>query len=145
MRRALAALPPMLALAGCSGVQTMLDPAGDQARDIDVVWRAMLVVCGVMYVLVLGFLAWALWRARSRGEPPRAPPLTGETSADPKLRRGLAGWTALIAAGTLPNDRGSLQAWIADPQGIKPGTRMPRVPLSSDELNAVVTYLETLK
>jgi cytochrome c oxidase subunit II len=49
-----------------------------------------------------------------------------------------------IAAGTLPNDRGSLQAWIADPQGIKPGTRMPRVPLSADELNAVVAYLETL-
>jgi cytochrome c oxidase subunit 2 len=52
---------------------------------------------------------------------------------------------AHIAAGTLLNTRGDLQAWIADPQGIKPGTAMPRVSLSSDELNALTTYLETLK
>jgi cytochrome c oxidase subunit 2 len=50
-----------------------------------------------------------------------------------------------IAAGTLPNTRGDLQAWIADPQGVKPGTSMPRVSLSSDELNALAIYLETLK
>jgi cytochrome c oxidase subunit 2 len=334
--RTVAIVLAALALCACSGFQTMLDPAGDQARDIDVVWKTMLVVCGVMYVLVLGFLAWALWRARGAGR--LAPdPITGETPADPQLRRSLTGWTALIAAGlvvlttvsflvdrslaeagpgplkikvtgnqwwwlieyegdlpsenvltanelhlpagrpavielrandvihsfwvpnlsgkedlipgrinyiavtprrigdfrgqcaefcglqhakmafdvrvdtqkdfeawmrrqttsaanptdaravtgkqvfnskacvmchriqgtdaggttgpdlthlksrrhiaagTLPNDRGSLQAWIADPQGIKPGTKMPRVPLSADELNAVVAYLETLK
>ena len=334
MTRAVAALPLALVVAGCSGVQTMLDPAGDQARDIDVIWRTMLVVCGVMYLLVLGFLAWALWRARAK--PGGGAPVTGETPAEPRLRRGLAGWTALItaglvvlvtvsflvdrslaevgekplrikvtanqwwwqveyrgatpaqnvttanelhlplgrpaivelaandvihsfwvpnisgktdlipgrinyialtprrigafrgqcaefcgwqhakmafdvvvdepaqfqawmtrqtaaaaapadpqaqlgqqlfqakacvmchriagteaggtmgpdlthlksrshiAAGTLPNDRGHLQSWIADPQAIKPGTRMPRVALSSDELNAIVAYLETL-
>ncbi|MDB5444743.1 MAG: hypothetical protein JWQ97_60, partial [Phenylobacterium sp.] len=50
-----------------------------------------------------------------------------------------------IAAGALPNGRGELEAWIADPQGIKPGTAMPRVGLTSDELTAVTTYLETLK
>ena len=38
------------------------DPAGEQAMAIKTVWDAMLVVCGVMYVLVLGFLAWAIWR-----------------------------------------------------------------------------------
>jgi cytochrome c oxidase subunit II len=94
-RLALAALA--LALAGCSGVQTMLDPAGEQARAIDVVWRTMLVVCGVMYVLVLGFLGWAIWRARRAASDAR--PVTGQTAAEPVLRRGLAGWAALIASG----------------------------------------------
>jgi cytochrome c oxidase subunit 2 len=50
-----------------------------------------------------------------------------------------------IAAGTLPLTRGSLAAWIADPQAIKPGANMPRVDLDADELNAVVSYLEGLK
>jgi cytochrome c oxidase subunit 2 len=50
-----------------------------------------------------------------------------------------------VAAGELPLTRGSLAAWIADPQGVKPGNRMPMVPLGSDELNAVSAYLEGLK
>ena len=49
-----------------------------------------------------------------------------------------------IAAAMLPNTRENLQQWIADPQSLKPGANMPRVPLSSDELNAVVAYLESL-
>jgi cytochrome c oxidase subunit 2 len=49
-----------------------------------------------------------------------------------------------IAAGTLPNDRAHLMAWIADAQAFKPGARMPRLALSGDELAAVVDYLNTL-
>jgi cytochrome c oxidase subunit 2 len=52
---------------------------------------------------------------------------------------------ATIAAGTLPNNVGSLHAWIADPQGVKPGNNMPYIGLNADELHAVVAYLETLK
>jgi cytochrome c oxidase subunit 2 len=96
MRRALALLA-LLALGACSGVQTMLDPAGQQARDIDLIWRLMLLVCGIMYLLVLGFLAWALWRARRRLPDEGVPPK--HTPADAKLERGLTGWTGLIAAG----------------------------------------------
>jgi cytochrome c oxidase subunit 2 len=50
-----------------------------------------------------------------------------------------------LAAGTLPLTRGSLAAWIADPQAVKPGSNMPRVDLNADQLNAVVAYLEGLK
>jgi cytochrome c oxidase subunit 2 len=50
-----------------------------------------------------------------------------------------------IAAGTLPNGTGPLHAWIADPQGVKPGTNMPYIGLNADELHNVVAYLETLK
>jgi cytochrome c oxidase subunit II len=50
-----------------------------------------------------------------------------------------------LAAGTLPNTRGYLAGWIADPQQIKPGNRMPPQGLSGGELQAVLDYLETLK
>ena len=52
---------------------------------------------------------------------------------------------ARIAAGARPNDAANLAAWIADPQGIKPGTRMPATPLSGTDLNALVAYLGHLK
>jgi cytochrome c oxidase subunit 2 len=50
-----------------------------------------------------------------------------------------------IAAGTLPNTHENLIGWIANPQAIKPGTRMPSVPLQPRELTALVAFLETLK
>jgi cytochrome c oxidase subunit 2 len=49
-----------------------------------------------------------------------------------------------IAAGLLPNTRGNLAAWVADSQALKPGSRMPSLALSGNDLNAVVTYLQTL-
>jgi cytochrome c oxidase subunit II len=49
-----------------------------------------------------------------------------------------------IAAGLLPNTPGNLAAWIANPQTLKPGTRMPAPQLSPKELQTVVAYLETL-
>jgi len=50
-----------------------------------------------------------------------------------------------IAAGTLPMSAGNLYGWVADPQSIKPGTKMPTMNLEPQELHAVVAYLETLK
>jgi cytochrome c oxidase subunit 2 len=45
----------------------------------------------------------------------------------------------------LPNTRGNLAGWIANPQAIKPGNRMPVVPLRPTELLAVVTFLQSLE
>ena len=100
LRTQAALVAATLTLCGCRGVQSVLDPAGKQAGDIDVIWRTMLVVCGVMYLLVLGFLAWALWRARERRrlEPG---PASGHTDAEPVLERSLSGWAALIVAGLI--------------------------------------------
>jgi cytochrome c oxidase subunit 2 len=50
-----------------------------------------------------------------------------------------------IAAGLFETTRGSLAAWIADPQTIKPGNNMPMVPLTPEELRAVSAYLASLK
>jgi cytochrome c oxidase subunit 2 len=50
-----------------------------------------------------------------------------------------------IAAGTLPMGKGNLYGWVADPQSVKPGTKMPTIGLEPNDLHAVVAYLETLK
>jgi cytochrome c oxidase subunit 2 len=49
-----------------------------------------------------------------------------------------------LASGALPNDAPTLSRWIADPQSLKPGNRMPTVPLSPAEHDRIVQYLETL-
>jgi cytochrome c oxidase subunit 2 len=50
-----------------------------------------------------------------------------------------------IAAGTLLNTRGNLAGWIVDPQQIKPGAKMPPNQLDPADLQALLSYLETLK
>jgi cytochrome c oxidase subunit 2 len=50
-----------------------------------------------------------------------------------------------LASGALRNDRENLRAWLANPQAIKPGTRMPIVALSDQDLDALTAYLGTLQ
>jgi cytochrome c oxidase subunit 2 len=50
-----------------------------------------------------------------------------------------------LAASVLLRTRGATAGWIADPQGVKPGAKMPHLPLTPEELNAVVAYLESLE
>ena len=50
-----------------------------------------------------------------------------------------------IAAGTLPNRPAELARWIANPQDFKPGSNMPATTLSSEDMGALVAYLESLK
>ena len=51
----------------------------------------------------------------------------------------------MIGGAMLPNTRGNLAGWIADPQAIKPGIKMPRSYLEADDLQALVSYLESLQ
>lgn len=50
-----------------------------------------------------------------------------------------------IAAGTLPNTPEHLSRWVLNSQAIKPGNRMPPVPLAAEDLQALVSYLQTLR
>ena len=50
-----------------------------------------------------------------------------------------------IAAGTLPNNKGNLAGWIADPQTIKPGTHMATVPVQGQDMQPLLEYLENLQ
>jgi len=51
----------------------------------------------------------------------------------------------LIAGGAAANTPAGLSGWIANPQGVKPGTLMPTLYLSGPELGQVRDFLETLK
>jgi cytochrome c oxidase subunit 2 len=50
-----------------------------------------------------------------------------------------------VAAVTAELNRGTLSAWIADPQAMKPGANMPTVKLEPGDLDALTTYLMGLK
>jgi cytochrome c oxidase subunit 2 len=50
-----------------------------------------------------------------------------------------------IAAATLPNTRENLAAWVVDPQRVKPGSKMPATQLAPEQLNALLSYLESLR
>jgi cytochrome c oxidase subunit 2 len=51
-----------------------------------------------------------------------------------------------IAAGTFPNNVGTLAGWVASAQHLKPGNLMPSFGnLTGEELRAVAAYLESLK
>lgn len=42
-------------------------------------------------------------------------------------------------------DETYMHNWIKDPQAVKPGTAMPKLPLSDEEINELVSFLITLK
>lgn len=50
-----------------------------------------------------------------------------------------------IGAGVATNNHENLRLWIQDPSAFKPGALMPAMGLNDRELNAVTTYLETLR
>src|SRR6266571_4632304 len=52
---------------------------------------------------------------------------------------------ATIAAGAATNTHNNLRLWIQDPSAIKPGSLMPAMKLSDADLDAIVSYMETLR
>jgi cytochrome c oxidase subunit 2 len=52
---------------------------------------------------------------------------------------------ASLAALTIPNDTPNLSRWIADPQHVKPGNRMPGLNLTPTAHRNLVAYLQSLR
>jgi cytochrome c oxidase subunit 2 len=52
---------------------------------------------------------------------------------------------ATLGSGVMTNTSENLRSWVKDPQAIKPGNLMPAMQLNPRELDAVVTYLSSLK
>ena len=50
-----------------------------------------------------------------------------------------------IGAGAAANTPDNLTAWVSNPQAIKPGCRMPDLKLKPRDVEAIVSYLETLR
>jgi len=51
----------------------------------------------------------------------------------------------VFAGATFDLDKVNLRVWLRDPPGEKPGSRMPNLKLSEDEITKLIAYLETLK
>ena len=52
---------------------------------------------------------------------------------------------ATIASGAAENTPQNLRLWVENPDAVKPGSLMPAMQLTDKELDAVVTYMETLQ
>ncbi len=50
-----------------------------------------------------------------------------------------------LGAGTLPNNRGTLQGWILDPQPHKPGVRMPATRIPARDMDALLAFFESMR
>jgi cytochrome c oxidase subunit II len=69
--------------------------------------------------------------------------LSPDTDLGPDLTH--FGSRLTIAAGMLDNEPANLADWILDPQAIKPGNHMPPSNLTGEELEALISYLESLQ
>jgi cytochrome c oxidase subunit 2 len=50
-----------------------------------------------------------------------------------------------LAAVTIPNRKGDLAGWVLDPQHVKPGNKMPALPLKGPDFQDLLDYLEVLR
>jgi cytochrome c oxidase subunit 2 len=50
-----------------------------------------------------------------------------------------------FGAGAVPNTLENRRLWIRNPEVIKPGSLMPAMELSEQEVDALTAYLETLR
>jgi cytochrome c oxidase subunit 2 len=71
----------------------------------------------------------------------RGTPATGRVGPD--LTH--VGSRSTLAALVLPNTPAALARWLRNPQGVKPGTRMPDLGLSERAVRDLTAYLESLK
>jgi cytochrome c oxidase subunit II len=55
------------------------------------------------------------------------------------------GGRTTLASLTIPNTPRELTAWLTNPQRVKPGNRMPTLPLTPADRQALVAYLESLR
>ena len=112
---------------------------------------------------VSDFMAWIRQQRNPAPEPPTSDALRGRelfmqsscvlchtirgTDAGSRVGPELTHVASrtMIAAGALPNTREDLRSWIADPQSVKPGVRMPGSLLRGADLDAVVSYLRSLR
>jgi cytochrome c oxidase subunit 2 len=124
-------------------------------------------------VVVEDSATFAQWVAQQKEVPPASDKLTGlvkdGAEAFKKIRdpadhsciachtvQGVAmgikgpnlthvGSRTTIAAGTLPMSTEGITRWLKDPPGVKPGSLMPNIGLTDQEITALAAYLQSLK
>ena len=84
-------------LAGCSGIQTALDPAGSGAEAIHRLWLLLFWVCAAVWFLVLLALLWAMLRRRGIHDAATLP----EPEPHPPTERRMGGFVGIAVAVTV--------------------------------------------
>jgi cytochrome c oxidase subunit 2 len=79
-------------LQGCASNHAALNPAGPRARQIADLMLVFTTVSAIVYLVVIGFLVWAMLRKRSQAEDASAP---DHEQADAKAKRVIAVATGL--------------------------------------------------
>lgn len=64
-------------------------------------------------------------------------------TAGPNLTH--VGGRRMIAANVLDNTPENMARWLANPQAVKPGNKMPVLPLGPDRVSQIAAYLESLE
>lgn len=72
---------------------------------------------------------------------------TDPNNKEPNIGPNLAHFASRdsFLSNTAPLTKKNLEQWIKNPEKLKPGTKMPNLVLSEDEVTALVHYLEQLK
>ncbi|MGH2751391.1 MAG: cytochrome c oxidase subunit II [Actinomycetota bacterium] len=67
--------------------------------------------------------------------------------AQPKIGPNLTHFAgrSTFAGATFENNAENLAAWLRDPDGVRPGSKMPALDLSEDQINDLVAYLQSLE
>jgi len=73
----------------------------------------------------------------------REAPADAEVASHKLLLR--AGYIRQLGAGIADNTPANLRRWLADPQRVKPGVKMPDFKFTDEQLTQLVDYFETLK
>jgi cytochrome c oxidase subunit 2 len=96
--RAPAAAATLLALAACRHAvnQSALHPAGPQARKISDLWWFSLATAAAVYVVTIGLLLWAAWRARRRERTGAPLPADSERRMTRAVAAGLGVTVAIL-------------------------------------------------
>jgi cytochrome c oxidase subunit 2 len=95
-----------------------VEPAGDAARGKEIYATRACVGCHTIAGVSTGVLGPTLTHFGSRGT---------------------------LAAGMWPNTPDNVAAWVRDPQGLKPGVKMPNLGLTAAQAKDVAAYLSALK
>jgi cytochrome c oxidase subunit 2 len=111
-------------LAGCSGAQSALDPAGSGAGTIYGLWLLFLATTGIVFLAVMAVLLWSLLRGGRRTDSrPRDPPPAAERRIA-RLVTGATAATIVILLGL------TIASYSADRALFMTGDPAPRVVLN---------------
>lgn len=84
-----------LLLAGCAdnAPQDIFEPRGSNARKIDTLQRPVFYIAGIVGIIVVGVVAYAMWKFKDRGQD-----IPEQTHGNPKLEIALTILPAIILA-----------------------------------------------